>query len=97
MRKASSSQEHLSGCISSMGLRHHHRGITPLPVLPPENAGVCALRGAAIDKQLCKTCQGSVYIKIFECSKFEKCTDVNKFPEIHACKGCDSKVIKAKK
>jgi hypothetical protein len=48
----------------------------------------CVHRGELIEDRLCKTCAGSVKIKVFQCNQFETCSIKKKVKAGHICHGC---------
>lgn len=56
--------------------------------VPPESRK-CVHRGEQASEVECRTCGGSVRIKVFECSVFEKCTVGRQVESIACCASCE--------
>lgn len=53
--------------------------------------GPCANLGKATgERRECKTCTGTVQIKLMACTVYEQCTTVKKLEGLVCCRGCSS-------
>lgn len=48
----------------------------------------CSHRGDVIETRECKKCRKSIKIKVFECTKHERCSMAQVFEDMPNCKGC---------
>lgn len=49
----------------------------------------CLHRGKAINKRLCQSCRGKVYITLFKCDLHNQCSIADRFIDVRDCLSCE--------